>query len=291
MARDKRFLKTQNIEFSPFAPDIVEEVFSALELIQVATGRSWFASSEQGIPLEKQDEESARRMGKSLLDGPAEKMSDLEVFATGVENSSRPVLLHRARRAYKAYRHLLRYYAVRELITYFAERPDMTFQDATDILSGPRVREWENLGGQLAPREKVEVLLSQVKAGEISGWDEMHQEYQKLWAEYPLDKAQHAWATLCDLLEIQVLESTLFSKELERFMETTRFIEEQVYLTRRKDYTNPFRKATYRGEEEMKAVVGTPESASFVKQIRTEMERWRARADSLLSRFGNGGDQ
>jgi NDP-sugar pyrophosphorylase family protein len=290
LSRDKRFLKTQNIEFSPFAPDIVEEVFTALELIQLATGRSWFAASGQGEPVNDIDNETARLQGKALLDGPAEEMEGLEVYAAGIENSNRPVLLYRARRAYKAYRHLLRFYAMRELIAYFAERPDLSFQDATDILSGPRVREWENLGGQLAPREKVEHLLTQVKAGEVSGWDEMHQEYQKLWAEYPLDKAQHAWATLCDLLGIQDLGPVLFSKELERFMDTTRFIEEQVYLTRRKDYTNPFRKATFRGEDEMKAVVGTPESASFVKQIRVEMERWRARTDALLGRLGNGED-
>ena len=82
----------------------------------------------------------------------------------------------------------------------------------------------------------------------------------------------------------------MFSKELERFIDTTRFIEEQVYLTRRKDYTNPFRKATFRGEDEMKAVVGTPESASFVKQVRVEMERWRARTDALLGRLGETED-
>ena len=33
-------------------------------------------------------------------------------------------------------------------------------------------------------------------------------------------------------------------------MDTTRFVEEQVYLTRRKDYVNGFRLATFRGEGE-----------------------------------------
>jgi hypothetical protein len=70
-------------------------------------------------------------------------------------------------------------------------------------------------------------------------------------------------------------------------MDTTRFIEEQVYLTRRKDYVNGFRMATFRGEGEMRAVLGTPESASFVRQSRADMERWRARADALLGRLSS----
>jgi len=81
------------------------------------------------------------------------------------------------------------------------------------------------------------------------------------------------------------LEEPAFAREVSRFMDTTRFIEEQVYLTRRKDYANGFRKATFRGDDEMHAVLGSPESNSFVKQTRADMERWRARADALLSRL------
>jgi hypothetical protein len=155
-------------------------------------------------------------------------------------------------------------------------------------------RSWPALGswngktwaGQLVPLEKVEALLSKVKSGEVNGWDEVHAEYARLWSEYPLEKAQHAWATLCDLLEATELQEAQFLKEVERFADTSRFIEEQVYLTRRKDYANPFRKATFRGDEEMKAVLGTPESASFIRYAKAEMERWRARADALLGRLG-----
>ena len=203
----------------------------------------------------------------------------------GLENSRRRVVIRKPRRAYKAYRHMLRWYALRVLIAYFAERPDSSFQDAAEVLAGDRVTEWENLGGQLAPGHKVEALVASVKDGSINGWAEMHGEYARLWAEYPLDKAQHAWATLCDLLGVESLEEEAFSREVARFMDTTRFIEEQVYLTRSKDYANDFRRSTFRGEEEMRAVLGAPESNSFVRQARAEMERWRARADALLGRL------
>ena len=288
VARDKRQSRAQNIEFSPFAPDIAEEAFASLELLERFVGAAWYrASGGAEAVVEGSDDEAARAKGRELLLGPMEDVDALEVLGYGIENSRRRVLIQKPRRAYKAYRHMLRWYAMRALIEYFAERPDATFQDAGDVLSGTRVREWENLGGQLVPSSKVESLVSDVKDGKVGGWDEMHAEYARLWAEYPLDKAQHAWATMCDLLGVDDLEEEAFAKEVARFMDTTRFIEEQVYLTRRKDYVNGFRMATFRGEGEMRAVLGTPESASFVRQSRADMERWRARADALLGRLSS----
>jgi hypothetical protein len=286
LSRDKRQSRAQNIEFSPFAPDIAEEAFSALELLERFTGQAWYrAAGGAEAMVEGSDEAQVRAKGRELLVGPKEDVDALEVLGAGIENSGRRVIIQKPRRAYKAYRHLLRWYAMRVLIAYFAERPDSTFQDASDVLTGPRVTEWENLGGQLVPREKVEALVSDIKNGTVNSWDETHAEYSRLWAEYPLDKAQHAWATLCSLLDVEELEEAAYAREVSRFMDTTRFIEDQVYLTRRKDYANGFRKATFRGEEEMRAVLGSPESNSFVKQSRADMERWRARADALLGRL------
>ena len=45
-----------------------------------------------------------------------------------------------------------------------------------------------------------------------------------------------------------------------------------MYRTRKKDYENPFRQATYRNAEEMTAAIGTLEENSFVRQIRSETE-------------------
>ena len=286
ITRDKRQSRNQNIEFSPFAPDIAEEAFQSLDLLERFVGRAWYrANGKKYAPDDAADDFELRTRGREVLVGPKEEIDALEVLGEGIENSKRLVIIRKPRRAYKAYRHVLRWYAMRVLIEYFAERPDVTFQDASDVFTGERVREWENLGGQLVPRAKVEALVSNVKDGSINGWDEVHAEYARLWAEYPLDKAQHAWATLCDLLGVQELTEPLFSREVSRFMDTTRFIEDQVYLTRRKDYANTFRKATFRGDEEMRAVLGMPESNSFVKQSRADMERWRARSDALLGRL------
>ena len=286
LLRDKRQSRAQNIEFSPFAPDIAEEAFASLGLLESFVGQAWYAAAGGAEALVEGSEDSVTRAkGRELLLGPKEEVDALEVLGPGLENSRRRVIIHKPRRAYKAYRHLLRWYAMRALIAYFAERPDTTFQDAADVLSGPRIDEWENLGGQLVPLEKVEALVSDIKDGSINGWDEIHAAYARLWAEYPLDKAQHAWATLCSLLDVEELDEPAFTREVSRFMDTTRFIEEQVYLTRRKDYVNGFRKATFRDDEELHAVLGSPDSNPFVRQTRADMERWRARADALLGRL------
>lgn len=286
VSRDKRITKIQNIEFSFFAPDIMEEAFAALDQLEYFAGQAWYrANTGTEIVAEGAESRAIRQKGKAVLLGPKEEIDALEVFGSGLENSRRKILIQKPRRAYKAYRHMLRFYALRVLIDYFAERPDSSFEDAEEVLAGERISEWENLGGQLVPRNKVETLVADVKNASINSWKEMHDEYARLWSEYPLDKAQHAWASLCDLLGVVKLEEELFSKEVARFVETTRFIEEQVYLTRRKDYVNSFKKVTFRGEEEMRAVLGTPESNVFVKQAHAEMERWRARADALLGRL------
>ncbi|MBP7263654.1 MAG: DUF4954 family protein [Spirochaetia bacterium] len=281
-SRDRRKVKVQRVEFSPFAPDTAEEMFGSLALLERLVGEAWYAFKGDAIP----EPAEARERGRALLAGSKEDVDALDVRAPGVENSRRAVVVLKPRRAYKAYRHMLRWYAVRTLLDYFEERPDLGFQDAAEVLEGPRVRDWENLGGQLVPREKVEALVSRVKSGQLACWDNVHAEYERLWAEYPLDKAQHAWATLAGLCRTERLEAGDLARETAHFMETTRFVEEQIYLTRRKDYTNAFRKATFRDDDEMRAVLSTPESSPFVRQARLDMERLRSRADALLVRLG-----
>ncbi|HOX91760.1 MAG TPA: DUF4954 family protein, partial [Spirochaetales bacterium] len=280
LSRDTRQLKNQHIEFSPFAPDIAEEMFDALYRLQLYTGRSYYAQSGR-----KASDDEAAAKGKELLRGPKEDVDALEIRADDMENSSRPVVILKARRAYKAYRHMLRFYAVSTLIAYFSERPDARFEDAQEVLEGPRVREWDNLGGQIVGRHRVENLVSMVKSGELGSWDEVHAHYDLLWSEYALEKAQHAWATLCELKGGADLWKESFVKEICRFSDTTAFIEEQVLSTRAKDFANEFRRTTFRGEEEMRAVLGSPEGSSFVRQCRADMERWRARVDVLLDRL------
>ncbi|MFA6366423.1 MAG: hypothetical protein WCX13_04480, partial [Candidatus Hydrogenedentales bacterium] len=50
------------------------------------------------------------------------------------------------------------------------------------------------------------------------------------------------------------------------------FVAEEVYQSRAKDWSNSFRKATFRSEKEMFAVLGKPEENSFVKSTKKDMQ-------------------
>ena len=134
------------------------------------------------------------------------------------------------------------------------------------------------LGGQLVPAPDVDRLLADIKSGALAGWTEIHQAYDRLWREYPLRKQQHALATLLSLLGTQTLTPAAWNAALDQAIAIQELIRDRVYLSRKKDYDDPFRQTTFRNPEEMRAVVGTPEDNSFVAQVRQETEAFRSLA-------------
>ena len=62
------------------------------------------------------------------------------------------------------------------------------------------------------------------------------------------------------------------------------FIRDEVYNSRKKDYENPFRQATFRNMEEMTAAIGTVEDNSFVKQVQGETEEFKKNIEGIKKR-------
>jgi len=60
----------------------------------------------------------------------------------------------------------------------------------------------------------------------------------------------------------------------------------EIYATREKDYSNPFRKMVYESTEEMDAVVGRLEDNSFIKQEKEAAGKYRREVQKVLKRFG-----
>ncbi len=280
-ARDKRITKVQALEFSPFAPDTAEEIFRARTLLEEWAGTA-AVLAEGGDPTAT-GTDALRERGRALLAGPED--GRIPVHAYGVENSTRPVLVLKAGRAWKAYRRMLHWYAAREILAYLEARPDMSVSDAAEALNGPREREWENLGGQIVPARKVESLLAEIRAGDLGSWEEIHAAYGRLASEYPVDKARHAWACLRDLEGWASIGPRELGKALDLLEEGSRYVEEQVYLSRAKDYSNPFRRATFRNPEELRAVCGSPEGNPFVRATKEDAELLRGRIDALRARI------
>ena len=75
----------------------------------------------------------------------------------------------------------------------------------------------------------------------------------------------------------------MWKENLKKAAEIQQYICDQVYESRKKDYENEFRNATFRNEEEKIAVIGKIDEVSFVKQIRKETEEFIA----LIQKYKN----
>ena len=123
-------------------------------------------------------------------------------------------------------------------------------------------------------------LRARIASGELANWNAIHDEYDRLWAQYPRQKQQHALATLRQLLGNDLTQEQ-WDKALDESLKTQRFIRDQVYSTRAKDFENPYRQTTFDDAAEQAAVAGTIEDNAFVKQVREETQQYEQLVASL----------
>ncbi len=281
-ARDKRKDPVQHIEFDFLAPDVAEEMFTALSLLEKWTGKAGLRA--KGKSVEDTDAAELAQIGRKLLTGKGKELDALNILAEAVENSRRDVLILKARVAYNAYRQMLHYYAVKNLLAYMEANPAATLASMSEALAGERQKKWVNLGGQLVRADDLDQLKADIKAGKLSTWPAIHGAYNRLWENYPLDKQRHALATLLGLLEAEGLSPELWAAAVDEAVKIQQYIAEQTYLTRKKDYENPFRQTTFDVPEEMKEVLGSVETNSFVRQVREETEAFARLAEAVKHR-------
>ena len=274
LKRDKRKRKIQNIEFETFAPDTMEETIEARKLLEVWVAKAYLRS--KGEDPEKCEYYDLRAQGKQLLDHEPETVKQLEVFGEGMEKGKRKVRILKPLQAYHAYGDMLTYYAVTTILHYLEAHPDQNIESIVAHMKGKRLRKWINLGGQTMPEEDVDQLRADIGNGVLNTWEEIHQRYDKLWADYQKEKLHHAYFSLMFLYkdETDVLTKAMWDETLDNALRIQQYICDQVYDSRKKDYENPFRNATFRNEEEKLAVIGSIDEVSFVKQIRQETEEF-----------------
>jgi NDP-sugar pyrophosphorylase family protein len=299
--RDKRTTKTQHIEFDYLAPDTVEEIIRARDLLALWTAEAEAARADSGhdaggdacrvTPLARvhrtdADQRALIERGHELLSSADGLPAGLRVFGEGLEKSRRPVEIVKPARAYRAYGDMLAYYGVRNTIAHMDSHPEAG-QDAVlsgeTGLGGSRVTDWTNLGGQLMRTADVDALREDIGSGTLDSWEEIHRRYDELWASYPGEKQRHAYAVLCEIVGTEKLERDQWLELLSRARRVQEYIRDQVHRSRQKDFENPFRRATYRSVAEMTAAIGTIDDNSFVQQVRDETERFLETVDERLS--------
>lgn len=281
--RDNRIHKIQNIEFDAFAPDTVEEIIAARKLLEV-----WMAKAhleQAGRTSRVKSEDLLASTGRVLLNGSKELISGLVVMGEKMENSHRAQVVLKPYESYHAYGQMLYYYAVKNLIAWIEENPSASFSTMQDELKGKRVKEWVNLGGQIMQRKDLDQLRSDICAGRLSTWREIHKRYNRIWQKYSLDKQKHAFAVLIKMTGTDNLTADQWNHSLDKYLDIQHFISDQVYISRKKDFENPFRFITFRSEDEMNAAIGSIDENSFISQVREETKATEKQVADIKSRF------
>ena len=95
-----------------------------------------------------------------------------------------------------------------------------------------------------------------------------------MWEKYPTDKLLHCYQALRFIYnKCPSLTKEIFADALNRGEKVLQYVRDQVYESRKKDYENVIRNATFRNLEERDAVNGKLEDNSFVKQIKNETDQ------------------
>jgi hypothetical protein len=280
--RDKRMRKFQNIEFDFLAPDTTEEIIHACRLLEIYTAKAYL--QREGNPNEIEDENKLVEKGRRLLAGDEEQIKALEIYGVDIEKSKRKIVILKTYKAYHAYHDMLHYYAVKNLLIFMDTNSKSTFSTMSEVLQGKREHNWVNFGGQLISEKDVDKLRLDIRSGNLSSWEEIHNRYNSLYEEYTGEKQKHAYALLCSLSGTDKLTEKLWISAMDKAVVIQEFISKQVYITRKKDFDNPFRIKTFRNPEEMRASIGTIEDNSFVKKIGKETDDFKELVNKIKDR-------
>ncbi|GAA4309507.1 DUF4954 family protein [Compostibacter hankyongensis] len=284
--RDKRTGKIQLLEYDYLAPDSVEEMFQGLELMEYHTGRAWLKSrkKENADPGVSEEHRAAVcRIGKDILLHHPERLDKLTVTITGVENSGRPAVLLKLARAYPVFRRMIFQYGIRACMDAVEQQSITGLAELKKIMQKAKRRQWTNVGGQLMPADTEAQLRQDIKSGKIKGWTELHNAYIKLGRQYPREKLQHALASLREIAGISGMPDAALCKEmLQEAVRNQEWISEQIINSRKKDYTNPFRKMVYENEAEMERVMGPLAENGFIQYTRQELKRFKKTASRVI---------
>ncbi|MEO9022759.1 MAG: DUF4954 family protein [Ginsengibacter sp.] len=252
--RDKRTEKIQKIEYNYLAPDTINEIFTAVEIL------------------------SKSKIGKN---GNAE--------IENIENSSRKTEVVKVKQVLALFKELISFYGTVQLIKHIKNNQFTSFEELKKSIPVKISRnEWKNVGGQLIPANDVEKLKNKIKDNKINSWSEVHDFYQQVGNDYEKHKLTHAYTALCEIENITSKQFTpiIFNQLLKQAVTTKTWMNKGIYESRAKDYSNPFRKMIYDTKAEMDAVIGKIEDNHFIQDQLKELENFKKTVKILQKKFG-----
>ncbi len=275
--RDGRAVKVQNIEVEYLAPDTVQEILSAMRRMELLRGRLALGSQA--------GEAECRAEGRRLFESDSGEDIALE---DPLLMKAYGGLVEKPRRGWRSYRDFCIYFSVKTLIDFFRKESeggiDALGAEIRDLLADPNRESWINLGGQIVAANDLADLKADIVSGKLGTWDTVHGRYGELWQAYPRQKARYALSALSSALGKDPAHFT--SQEWKRiFAESSKTftaICDGAFASRKKDYDDPFRSMVYENEAEMTAVLGRVEDNSFLKELRTQTEDYRALLQRII---------
>ena len=267
MDRDKRKYKTPIYEYDYLAPDSVNELLTAREIIAKAVATAQLTKQKKTVFT---DESKLLALGENLLSTKTKKEIDaLEITVNGFENSKRKVKLIKSYDAYHMFEKIIFIYGIEAALRVTENKKGKnSISTLQQVKLSSTNLTWTNIGGQLIPNKNVEGLLNKIKSGAIESWNQVHAFYETESEKYNTRKDLHALSTLEKLTKKSVnkVSTTQFVNWLDSYLEIKKDITARIHATRAKDYANPFRKMVYESEEEMNAIVGSLKDNSFIKE-------------------------
>lgn len=241
LKRDRRKHPRQVIENNYLAPDTIYEIAKACDYLKAEALKSGNLTQEDDFI--------------SLL----KEHKFLKVLTVkGIENK-KEVKLIKWQEGLIAYYQMLCYYAVITLINMPLTIAELERENCS-------LQYFENYGGQLLSEEQSSLLKESIKNGSIKSWDEIHQYYKQVEGQYQKEKGKNAIAVLHYLYNTTKLSKENMEDCFTKAKVIRRYIEEQVFTTKIKDYDNQFRLVTYNSEEERDAILGCVEDNSFIEE-------------------------
>jgi hypothetical protein len=276
--RDKRIEKKQLIESDFLAPDTVNEILASISLFERITGEAWFTKNGgTGDPIST---------GRKLLSKNDPALNELEILADDFENAGRRVVILKVPQAYAIFKELLTYHAGSLLCNHILTNKIQSLKElASSLPARWSLSEWKNIGGQLIRSEELDKMLARIRTGKIKSWNDVHVFYATQAENYPFEKLVHALAALKKIQSFSITNGSAVKSLLESSVSTKKWMVEQIYQSREKDYSNPFRQMVYGNTQEMEKVVGALADNPFIQQEKENLSRYRRHVTGILKKF------
>ena len=284
--RDKRIERKQLIEYDYLAPDTIEEIIQAMQLLELFTGKAFLLKEEPG---KKPDLKKAATIGKQLLLSQDAVVDNLLIYADGFENSRRKVQLVKVRNAYDIFRQLITYFGANALIQSWRNSGIKSFRTWQENLPAKLKRQqWMNVGGQLMTANELSKLKEQIKKGKLKNWYAVHDQYELIGEQYAAQKNHYGLAVLEEITGLNIRNAAAHSivQLLQQAVSTKEWMCKGIYDSRAKDYSNSFRKMVYDTVAEMNAVLGKLEQNSFIKEQETQLKQYKQEVAQFIKQVG-----